>query len=96
MVLAIVGWILASTPSRTDKQAMYIQLLVSRVLIGISSGLTTAPSVIYVAEVVHPKLRGRLSIFASVFIAIGILLMYIMGYLLVIYYFYKHFNFFLQ
>lgn len=68
--------------STTDKELMFIQLLVARVLIGLCIGLSSSPSAVYSSEIAHPSLRGRISVLTSLTIGIGILLIYVLGYLI--------------
>lgn len=68
--------------STTDKELMFIQLLVARVLIGICIGLSSSPSSVYSAEIAHPSLRGRISVLTSITIGLGILLIYVLGYII--------------
>lgn len=81
--ISIISWITIGLSSKTDVQTCFIQLLVGRALIGIGIGMTTAPAVMYVSEVCHPKLRGRLTLFSSPFFtASGLLTIYFLGYLI--------------
>lgn len=79
-VFAIASWITVATASYTDRSSMFAQILAARILIGISSGLSSSPCAIYTAEISHPSLRGRMSILSSLGIAVGILFIYIVGY----------------
>uniref|UniRef100_A0A182Q230 Major facilitator superfamily (MFS) profile domain-containing protein n=1 Tax=Anopheles farauti TaxID=69004 RepID=A0A182Q230_9DIPT len=49
---------------------------------GIVIGLVSAPASIYSAEIATPKMRGRLTVLTSLSIAVGILLIYSMGYVI--------------
>lgn len=80
-VLSIVSWAMLATSSRSSKEHMFIQLLVARFLIGICIGLSSSPSAVYSSEIAHPNLRGSVSVLTSLMIAIGVLLIYILGYL---------------
>lgn len=79
-VIAMVSWSLMSIASTTDVNLMYIQLLISRALIGIAIGMCGAPAAVYSAEISHPQIRGRLAVLTSLAIAVGILLIYLFGY----------------
>uniref|UniRef100_A0A182VMP5 Major facilitator superfamily (MFS) profile domain-containing protein n=1 Tax=Anopheles merus TaxID=30066 RepID=A0A182VMP5_ANOME len=79
-VLSIVSWALIAVCSTTNFDLMYTQILVARVIIGIVIGLVSAPASIYSAEIATPKMRGRLTVLTSLSIAVGILLIYSMGY----------------
>lgn len=77
---AIVSWSVMAAASRTNKDQMYIQLLVARFMIGIVTGLSSSPAAVYCAEISHPKLRGRLTLLTGLSISSGILLIYLLGY----------------
>ncbi|XP_040171954.1 uncharacterized protein LOC120905171 [Anopheles arabiensis] len=79
-VLSIVSWALIAVCSTTNFDLMYTQILIARVIIGIVIGLVSAPASIYSAEIATPKMRGRLTVLTSLSIAVGILLIYSMGY----------------
>ncbi|XP_049535263.1 uncharacterized protein LOC125950919 [Anopheles darlingi] len=79
-VLSIVSWTMIAVCSRTNFDQMYTQVLTARVIIGIVIGLVSAPASIYSAEIATPKLRGRLTVLTSLMIAVGILVIYSMGY----------------
>uniref|UniRef100_A0A182NAM9 Major facilitator superfamily (MFS) profile domain-containing protein n=1 Tax=Anopheles dirus TaxID=7168 RepID=A0A182NAM9_9DIPT len=79
-VLSIVSWSLIAVCSVTNFDLMYTQILVARVIIGIVIGLVSAPASIYSAEIATPKMRGRLTVLTSLSIAVGILVIYSMGY----------------
>lgn len=81
-VLSIVSWSLIAICSVTNFDVMYTQILIARVIIGIVIGLVSAPASIYSAEIATPKLRGRLTVLTSLSIAVGILLIYSLGYFL--------------
>lgn len=81
--ISLISWIVIGFSSRIDTQVFFIQLMVSRGLIGIGIGMTTAPTVMYVSEVCHQKLRGRLTLLSSPFFtAFGLLTIYFLGYLI--------------
>ena len=48
---------------------------------GITIGLSSSPAAVYSAEIATPKLRGRLTLLTSMAIAIGILMIYVLGYI---------------
>ncbi|XP_046743453.1 facilitated trehalose transporter Tret1-2 homolog [Diprion similis] len=55
-------------------------ILTGRAICGVAVGLASAPSTIYAAEVAAPKLRGIVVTWTSVSIAIGVLIVYVLGY----------------
>jgi MFS family permease len=82
-IISMISWIVVGFSSRVDSQAFFVQLMIGRALIGIGIGMTTAPTVMYVSEVCHPKLRGRLTLLSSPFFtAFGLLTIYFLGYLI--------------
>lgn len=82
-IVSIISWMTIGFSSKVDAQTCFLQLMIGRALIGIGIGMTTAPIVMYVSEVCHPKLRGRLTLFSSPFFtATGLLSIYFFGYLI--------------
>lgn len=82
-IISIISWVTIGFSSKTDVETCFIELMIGRALIGIAIGMTTAPIVMYVSEVCHPKLRGRLTLFSSPFFtASGLLTIYFLGYLI--------------
>ncbi|XP_060654733.1 facilitated trehalose transporter Tret1 [Drosophila nasuta] len=79
-VLGIASWALLATASGTSSESFSTQLLVSRFIIGIVMGLASAPSGVYAAEISLPKLRGRLILGTSISVALGITILYSIGY----------------
>lgn len=82
-LIAIVSWIIIGFSSRSDAQILFIELMIARALIGVATGMVTAPAVMYVSEVCHPRLRSRLTILSTpLFVALGTLVAYFLGYLI--------------
>ncbi|XP_055839769.1 facilitated trehalose transporter Tret1-like [Episyrphus balteatus] len=79
-LFAIASWALMALALQQDPQAVYIQLIISRCLIGITMGMGSAPSGVYGAEISLAKIRSRLILGVSISVAMGILLVYILGY----------------
>lgn len=79
-MLSVISWGMMAMSSRVDKDLMFIQLMVARCMIGIVIGLSSSPSAVYSAEIAHPTLRGRFSVITSVTIALGVLVIYVLGY----------------
>lgn len=79
-VLTIAAWILLATPSQTDSQAFFWQLIVSRFMLGIGMGLASAPPGVYAAEISVPRTRGSLILGTSISVAGGITILYGIGY----------------
>lgn len=80
--LAITSWIVIGFSSRNDANILFIQLMIARVVIGVVIGMSTTPAVMYVSEVCHPTLRGRMTLLSSPFFtAFGLVVIYFLGYL---------------
>lgn len=79
-IVSIVAWGLLTFSSRTNSNLMYIEIMISRVIIGVAIGLSSGPSGIYSAEICHPDLRGRLTLLGPLFTGLGMLFIYLLGY----------------
>ena len=49
---------------------------------GVAIGMSSSPAAVYAAEISHPRLRGRLTILSSLCTALGMLFIYLLGYLI--------------
>lgn len=49
---------------------------------GVAVGMSSSPAAVYAAEISHPMLRGRLTLLSALCTAIGMLLIYLLGYLI--------------
>ncbi|XP_015602755.1 facilitated trehalose transporter Tret1-2 homolog isoform X2 [Cephus cinctus] len=74
-VVSLSGWIIIYL------SANFEQLLIGRLLSGIATGLASVPATVYAAEVSVPKLRSIVVTWTSIAIAVGILIVYILGYI---------------
>ncbi|XP_023328360.1 facilitated trehalose transporter Tret1 [Eurytemora carolleeae] len=54
-------------------------ILIGRILGGIGVGITMPSTVIYISEITHPSLRGRMGCIPSLLLALGVLLGYAVG-----------------
>ncbi|KAG5675957.1 hypothetical protein PVAND_005814 [Polypedilum vanderplanki] len=82
--ISITLWFIIGLSSRNDSQILFIQLMIARFLTGITIGMITTPAVMYSSEICHPKLRGRLTVLSTpFFIAVGMVLVYLLGYLMI-------------
>lgn len=80
-VLSIIHWFINATSSQTDNQVLFVELLIARVIGGLTVGLITVPSMIYTTEISHVKIRSRLAVLSTpFFISLGILLIYVLGF----------------
>lgn len=59
----------------------YTQILIGRVISGIATGMASVPTTVYVAEIAGPKWRGTMITWTSISIALGVLIVYIFGYI---------------
>ena len=78
----IVAWLLMAFSSKKDDVFMFAQLMVARVILGLAIGLSSSPPSVYAAEISHPNLRGRLTLLTAFTTALGMLAIYILGYLI--------------
>ncbi|XP_076183385.1 trehalose transporter 1-like protein isoform X2 [Ptiloglossa arizonensis] len=74
-IVSFLGWLVIYF------SGTYEQILVGRVISGIATGSASVPATVYSAEVAAPKWRATMVTWTSVFIAIGVLIVYIFGYL---------------
>lgn len=72
-VPCILGWLLLATAEA------HWALFLGRMCTGLAIGLASAASNVYLAEVIKPALRGVLMCWNSISIAVGILLVYVLG-----------------
>lgn len=73
-VVSIVGWIVIYM------SGSYKQILVGRIISGLATGSASVPATVYSAEVASPKWRATMVTWTSIAIAIGVLIVYIFGY----------------
>uniref|UniRef100_A0A1B0CI08 Major facilitator superfamily (MFS) profile domain-containing protein n=1 Tax=Lutzomyia longipalpis TaxID=7200 RepID=A0A1B0CI08_LUTLO len=79
-ILSIISWAIVAFSSRSDANVMYMEIIGARIIIGIVAGLSSSPSSVYSAEIAKPRLRGRLTVFTSISISSGVLIIYMLGY----------------
>lgn len=81
-IISIIAWgiMTFSISSETNKNVIFIQLLISRVIIGLAIGMSSSPASVYSAEICHPDLRGRLTLLTALCTGIGMLFVYLLGY----------------
>lgn len=70
------GWLLIAVHPTLE------QIYVGRILTGVSTGLASIPSTVYVAEITENRLRGFLVMCASLAISTGVTIVYALGLLL--------------
>lgn len=76
-VIAIISFLLIGF---AREEFLFVQLILSRIVIGFNIGVSTTPAVMYTAEICDPEIRGRLSMLSSPFFtAFGQLVIYFLG-----------------
>lgn len=82
-IVAIGTWLVIGFSSRESAETLFIQLMIGRAIIGVTIGMITTPSVMFVSEICHTSLRGRMTVLSTpFFIAFGMLVSYLLGYLI--------------
>ena len=81
LFLSLIAWGLVATASQSNKSNLFAQLIVSRCLVGMALGLNAASCIIYISEVSHVAIRGRVSMISSLAIALTFLSVYTMGHI---------------
>ncbi|CAH0549258.1 unnamed protein product [Brassicogethes aeneus] len=76
-----LGWIVIAA-AHFFSGLQFPILLLGRILTGLSTGLSSVPATIYMAEISSPKLRGVFTTWSSISFAIGVLIIYMLGYAL--------------
>ncbi|XP_076293428.1 trehalose transporter 1-like protein [Lasioglossum baleicum] len=74
-VLSLAGWLVIYFAGT------YEQILVGRIISGIATGSASVPATVYCAEVASPAWRPTMVTWASISIAIGVLIVYVFGYI---------------
>nr|CAD7265743.1 unnamed protein product [Timema shepardi] len=76
----LVGWLLIATMCQSSSPVP--QLYAGRALTGISIGMSSIPTTIYLMEVISPHspyLRGLIGTWSSIFLSIGVCIVYVLG-----------------
>ncbi|XP_037955146.1 facilitated trehalose transporter Tret1-like isoform X1 [Teleopsis dalmanni] len=79
-MFAIIAWLLMALSTHFNTETAYLMLMISRLVIGITNGMSGAPVGVYAAEISMPKIRGRLILGTSIAVASGITLIYLLGF----------------
>lgn len=75
-VISMIGWLIIYI------SGSYEQILAGRAISGIATGLASVPATVYTAEIAGtPKLRSTMVTWTSISIAVGVLVVYIYGYM---------------
>ncbi|XP_011707581.1 PREDICTED: facilitated trehalose transporter Tret1-2 homolog isoform X2 [Wasmannia auropunctata] len=72
-LISLAGWVTIYMSNS------YVQILIGRSISGISTGMASVPTTVYVAEIAGPKWRGTMVTWTSISIALGVLIVYIFG-----------------
>ncbi|XP_012533979.1 facilitated trehalose transporter Tret1-2 homolog isoform X2 [Monomorium pharaonis] len=75
-LISLAGWLTIYMSNS------YVQILIGRSISGISTGMASVPTTVYAAEIAGPKWRGTMVTWTSISIALGVLIVYIFGYIL--------------
>lgn len=78
LFVSLAGWSVIATA--LNPSSMFVQLLIGRALNGISHGMATGASAVYLSEIAHASLRGRIFILLTIITTIGILIISVLGY----------------
>ncbi|XP_011063588.1 PREDICTED: facilitated trehalose transporter Tret1-2 homolog isoform X1 [Acromyrmex echinatior] len=74
-LISMAGWVIIYMSNS------YVQILVGRSISGISTGMASVPTTVYAAEIAGSKWRGSMVTWTSISIALGVLIVYIFGYI---------------
>ncbi|XP_018407344.1 PREDICTED: facilitated trehalose transporter Tret1-2 homolog isoform X2 [Cyphomyrmex costatus] len=74
-LISMAGWVTIYMSNS------YVQILVGRSVSGIATGMASVPTTVYVGEIAGPKWRGTMVTWTSISIALGVLIVYIFGYI---------------
>lgn len=81
--ISALSWLMIGFSGPSSSEWHFTLLMIARAIIGIGVGMTTAPVVMYVSEVCHPSLRGRMTMLSSPFFTgSGLLTIYSLGYMI--------------
>lgn len=81
-IMAIISWLLIGFSSKTSAEILFLQLMIARSIQGMLIGMSTTPTVMYSSEVCDPKFRGRLTMLSPFFTAFGMLIIYMLGFII--------------
>ncbi|XP_014475295.1 PREDICTED: facilitated trehalose transporter Tret1-2 homolog [Dinoponera quadriceps] len=74
-LLSMAGWVTIYLANN------YEQIVAGRVISGVATGMASVPTTVYVAEIAGPKWRGTMVTWTSISIALGVLIVYVFGYI---------------
>ncbi|GAB1859080.1 Solute carrier family 2, facilitated glucose transporter member 8 [Camponotus japonicus] len=74
-LISLAGWVTIYMSNS------YEQILVGRTISGVSTGMAAVPTTVYVAEIAETKWRARMVTWTSSFFALGVLVVYVIGYI---------------
>ncbi|KAK6633428.1 hypothetical protein RUM44_004031 [Polyplax serrata] len=76
---SLLGWLLIAS---ANGNATLIMIYAGRFFTGLATGMAAVPATVYSAEMSTDKLRGMFITWTSISMSLGILLIYILGYML--------------
>lgn len=80
-LVTFIGWITIGIAYSAIKM-QYVLLIIGRLLTGLSTGLSSASPSVYITEISTTKLRAAFTTSSGVFFSIGIVLIYVFGWIL--------------
>ncbi|CAH1185984.1 unnamed protein product [Phyllotreta striolata] len=78
--VSLLGWIVIGSFCYTKSDRFWF-ILLGRILTGLSTGLCSSPATVYMAEISTPELRGIFTTWSSASFSLGVLVIYILGFL---------------
>lgn len=75
-LISLAGWVTIYTSNS------YMQILVGRTISGIATGMSAVQITVFAAEIAGSKWRGSMITWTSISTALGVLIVYIFGYIL--------------
>lgn len=82
-IISFIGWLLISAaPSADSQDVEYPLIIAGRAITGIATGMGSIPTTVYLCEISTPRWRAVLATWTSVFVAIGVTIIYVLGYFL--------------
>lgn len=80
-IVTLLGWIIIGIAHKVISWQFSL-LIIGRLLTGLSTGLVSASPCVYMAEIASTKLRGIFTTSSGAFFSLGVLFIYILGFIL--------------
>lgn len=74
-LISMAGWVTIYLSNN------YEQIVAGRVISGLATGMASVPTTVYVAEIASAKWRSTMVTWTSISIALGVLIVYVFGYI---------------